>query len=95
MGNDMSEMPHARAFHHDPLPAADAAASMLGSVWEIAGILPLSVTLPSGTGFTLRTYNGEDEEPLYTYLKEQQPDEEVKGLKNKAAMKAIEAEVTA
>ncbi len=34
--------------------------------------------------------NGEDEEPLYTYLKEQQPDEEVKGLKNKAAMKAIE-----
>ena len=34
--------------------------------------------------------NGETEEPLYTYLKEQQPDEEVKGLKNKAAMKAIE-----
>ena len=34
--------------------------------------------------------NGENEEPLYTYLKEQQPDEEVKGLKNKAAMKAIE-----
>ena len=34
--------------------------------------------------------NGEEEEPLYTYLKEQQPDEEVKGLKNKAAMKAIE-----
>ncbi len=34
--------------------------------------------------------NGDDEEPLYTYLKEQQPTEEVKGLKNKAAMKAIE-----
>ena len=30
--------------------------------------------------------NGDEEEPLYTYLKEQQPDEEVKGLKNKAAM---------
>jgi len=34
--------------------------------------------------------NGESEEPLYTYLKSQQPDEEVQGLKNKAAMKAIE-----
>jgi hypothetical protein len=35
------------------------------SVWEVAGILPLSVTLPSGTGFTLRTYNGEDDEPVF------------------------------
>ena len=35
------------------------------TVWEIAGILPLSVTLPSGTGFTLRTYNGEDDEPIF------------------------------
>ena len=34
--------------------------------------------------------NGDAEEPLYTYLKEQQPNEEVHGLKNKAAMKAIE-----
>ena len=34
--------------------------------------------------------NGDNEEPLYTYLKEQQPNEEVHGLKNKAAMKAIE-----
>ena len=34
--------------------------------------------------------NGDTEEPLYTYLKAQQPDEEVHGLKNKAAMKAIE-----
>ncbi|MBQ3280995.1 MAG: glutathione peroxidase [Eubacterium sp.] len=33
--------------------------------------------------------NGDNEEPLYTYLKEQQPDEEIKGLKNKAAMAAI------
>ena len=33
--------------------------------------------------------NGENEEPLYTYLKEKQPTEEVKGLKNKMAMKAI------
>ena len=33
--------------------------------------------------------NGETEEPLYTYLKSQQPDEEIKGLKNKAAMAAI------
>jgi hypothetical protein len=35
------------------------------TVWEVAGILPLSVTLPSGTGFTLRTYNGEDDEPIF------------------------------
>ena len=34
--------------------------------------------------------NGENEEPLYAYLKSQQPGEEVKGLKNKAAMAAIE-----
>lgn len=35
------------------------------SVWEVAGILPLSVTLPSGTGYTLRTYNGDDDEPVF------------------------------
>ena len=35
------------------------------SIWEVAGILPLSVTLPSGTGFTLRTYSGEDDEPVF------------------------------
>ncbi len=35
------------------------------SIWEVAGILPLSVTLPSGTGYTLRTYNGEDDEPVF------------------------------
>jgi hypothetical protein len=35
------------------------------SIWEVAGILPLSVTLPSGTGFTLRTYNGEEDEPIF------------------------------
>ena len=34
--------------------------------------------------------NGENELPLYTFLKQQAPTEEVKGLKNKAAMKAIE-----
>ena len=33
--------------------------------------------------------NGENEIPLYTYLKKGQPTEEVKGLKNKMAMKAI------
>ena len=33
--------------------------------------------------------NGENESPLYTFLKSQQPDEDVKGLKNKAAMAAI------
>lgn len=33
--------------------------------------------------------NGENEEPLYTFLKAEMPDEEVKGLKAKAAMKAI------
>ena len=34
--------------------------------------------------------NGENEHPLYTYLKQQQPKEEIVGLKNKMAMKAIE-----
>ena len=33
--------------------------------------------------------NGENELPLYTFLKEQQPDEEIKCLKNKAAMNMI------
>ena len=33
--------------------------------------------------------NGENENPLYTYLKKEQPKDEVKGLKNKIAMKAI------
>ena len=33
--------------------------------------------------------NGENELPLYTYLKETMPDEEIKGLKNKAAMTMI------
>jgi hypothetical protein len=35
------------------------------TIWEVAGILPLSVTLPSGTGYTLRTYNGDDDEPIF------------------------------
>ena len=35
--------------------------------------------------------NGENEIPLYTHLKGKQPDEEVKGLKNKIAMKAVKA----
>ena len=34
--------------------------------------------------------NGENEHPLYTYLKQQQPTEEIHGIKNKMAMKAIE-----
>lgn len=33
--------------------------------------------------------NGENESKVFTILKEQQPNEEVKGLKNKMAMKAI------
>ena len=33
--------------------------------------------------------NGENEEPLYTYLKKEMPDEKVEGLKNKAAMAMI------
>ena len=35
------------------------------SIWDVAGILPLSVTLPSGTGYTLRTYNGDDDDPVF------------------------------
>lgn len=34
--------------------------------------------------------NGDDEEPLYTFLKNKMPDEEIVGMKNKIAMKAIE-----
>ena len=34
--------------------------------------------------------NGENEDPIFTYLKEKQPNEEVQGIKNKMAMKAIE-----
>ena len=34
--------------------------------------------------------NGENEEPLYKYLKDQMPEEETQGLKGKIAMKAIE-----
>ena len=34
--------------------------------------------------------NGENESPVYTILKEQQPKEEIKGLKKKMAMKAIQ-----
>lgn len=34
--------------------------------------------------------NGENESQVFTILKEHQPNEEVKGLKNKMAMKAIE-----
>ena len=33
--------------------------------------------------------NGENEAPLYTFLKQAQPDEEIKGAKNKMAMAAI------
>lgn len=33
--------------------------------------------------------NGENEDPLYTFLKSEMPDEEVKGLKAKATMKAV------
>ena len=33
--------------------------------------------------------NGDGEDPLYSYLKSSQPSEEIKGLKNKAAMKMI------
>lgn len=33
--------------------------------------------------------NGENEDPLFTFLKQEMPEEEVKGLKAKAAMKAV------
>lgn len=34
--------------------------------------------------------NGDNELPLYTYLKKEMPNEEVQGLKNKLAMKAVQ-----
>ena len=35
--------------------------------------------------------NGENEHPLYTWLKSQLGEDEIKGIKNKAAMKGVEA----
>ena len=40
--------------------------------------------------FTKADVNGENELPLYTYLKEQIKNDEIDGLKNKMAMKAVE-----
>ena len=40
--------------------------------------------------YTKVDVNGENEIPLYTYLKEQIKDDKISGLKNKMAMKAIE-----
>ena len=40
--------------------------------------------------FTKVDVNGENEIPLYTYLKEQIKEDKIEGLKNKMAMKAIE-----
>jgi glutathione peroxidase len=40
--------------------------------------------------FTKADVNGENELPLYTYLKEQIKDDKIEGLKNKMAMKAVE-----
>ncbi len=40
--------------------------------------------------FTKSDVNGENELPLYTYLKEQIKDDEIEGIKNKLAMKSVE-----
>ena len=40
--------------------------------------------------FTKADVNGENELPLYTYLKEQIKDDKIIGIKNKMAMKAVE-----
>ena len=40
--------------------------------------------------FTKADVNGENEIPLYTYLKKQIKDDKINGIKNKMAMKAIE-----
>ena len=40
--------------------------------------------------FTKADVNGENELPLYTYLKEQKKEDKIDGMKNKMAMKAIE-----
>ncbi len=39
--------------------------------------------------FSKIVVNGEGEDPLYTFIKNEQPKEEVRGLKNKMTMKAI------
>ena len=40
--------------------------------------------------FTKSDVNGENELPLYTYLKEQIKEDEIEGIKNKLAMKGVE-----
>ena len=40
--------------------------------------------------FAKTDVNGEDELPLYTYLKEQIKEDKIEGIKNKMAMKAVE-----
>ena len=40
--------------------------------------------------FTKADVNGENEIPLYTYLKEQIKEDEIEGIKNKLAMKGVE-----
>ena len=40
--------------------------------------------------FTKADVNGENETPLYTFLKEQIKEDKIKGIKNKMAMKAVE-----
>ncbi len=40
--------------------------------------------------FAKTDVNGENESPLFAYLKKEAPEEEVQGMKNKLAMKAIE-----
>ena len=40
--------------------------------------------------FTKADVNGENELPLYTYLKEQAKEDKIDGMKNKMAMKAVE-----
>lgn len=35
------------------------------SVWQVAGIVPISLTVPSGNGYTLRTFIGERDEPVF------------------------------
>lgn len=40
--------------------------------------------------FTKADVNGENELPLYTYLKEQIKEDKIEGIKNKMAMKAVE-----
>jgi hypothetical protein len=46
-------------------PARQGPDGEVYDVWDVSGILPVQITLPDGTGYTLRTYAGPEDEPTF------------------------------